>query len=101
MWFDKFQHTLVLAGFLQSQYDPLFLFKSSHGITILLVYVDDIIITGEDPNHILQLQQSLHASLHMKDLGPLTYLLGLEVHKIKGGLFVNQHKYTQDLIGFG
>lgn len=34
----------------------------------------------------------------MNDLGPLTYFLGLEVHKIQGGLFINQHKYTLDLI---
>ena len=56
-------HTLVLANFQRSQYDPsLFLRKTSHGITILLVYIDDIIITGDDPHNILQLQKSLHAS---------------------------------------
>lgn len=34
----------------------------------------------------------------MKDLGTLTYFLGLEVHYNFLGMFLNQHKYTQDLI---
>ncbi|XP_068662971.1 uncharacterized mitochondrial protein AtMg00810-like [Aristolochia californica] len=49
-------------------------------MVILLVYVDDIIITGSDSGLINKLQQVLHATFHMKDLGQLTYFLGLEVH---------------------
>ena len=77
---------------------PLLLCKVKNGITTLLVYVDDIIIMGSYPDSILQPQQSLHASFHMKDLGPLTYFLGLEVHKLLRSLFIDQHKYTMDLI---
>lgn len=51
---------------------------------ILLVYVDDIIITRTDPDDILRLQKILHASFHMKDLSLLSYFLGLEVHKFRG-----------------
>ena len=91
--------TLLLASFTQIQYDPsLFLCQSAGGVTIFLVYVDDIIIFGDVPDWIFQLQQSLHASFHMKGLGPLAHSLSLEVHKTKGVLFINQHKYTQDLI---
>lgn len=87
-WFDKFRRILLSANFHQSQYDPSpFLCHTCRCITILLVYVDDI-ISGNDPNNILQLQQSLHASFLMKDLGPVTYFVGLEVHKIQGGLMV-------------
>lgn len=69
---------------------PLFLLRISNGVTILLVDVDDIIISGTYPDGILPLQKELHASLHMKDLGHLTYFLGLEVHKLKGGsLLIN------------
>jgi hypothetical protein len=62
------------------------------------VYVDDIVITGTDSNLIVHLNQNLQASFHMKDLGPLKYFLGLEVHIDSSGIFLNQHKYTQDLI---
>nr|XP_016515095.1 PREDICTED: uncharacterized mitochondrial protein AtMg00810-like [Nicotiana tabacum] len=44
------------------------------------------------------LQQQLKDSFYMKDLGTLTYFLGLEVHYNSLGMFLNQHKYTQDLI---
>ena len=98
-WFEKFRSTLLSFSFIQSQYDSsLFLHTSTSGIVILLVYVDDIIITGTDCGLITKLQQRLHATFHMKDLGQLTYFLGLEVHYRSHGLFVNQHKYIQDLI---
>ncbi|XP_022861569.1 uncharacterized protein LOC111381958 [Olea europaea var. sylvestris] len=72
--------------------------QTSIGIVLLLVYVDDILITGMDSGSITQLQQHLQASFHMKDLGPLIYFLGLEVHTNSTGIFLNQHKYIQDLI---
>ena len=60
--------------------------------------MDDIIITCTNCGLITKLQHRLHATFHMKDLGQLTYFLGLEVHYRSHGLFVNQHKYIQDLI---
>ena len=51
------------------------------GIVVLLVYVDDIVITGSDSTLLVQLKMThLSKSFHMKGLGPLTYFLGLEVH---------------------
>ncbi|XP_060183710.1 uncharacterized mitochondrial protein AtMg00810-like [Lycium barbarum] len=98
-WFDKFWSTLLQFSFEQSKYESsLFLRKTSTGCVLLLVYVDDIIITGADSLLITTLQQQLKDSFHMKDLGILTYFLGLEVHYDSLGVFLNQHKYTQDLI---
>ena len=98
-WFDKFRSTLHCFSFKQSQYDSsLFLCKTATSIVILLVYVDDIVITGTDSTLITRLQQQIQASFHMKDLGPLTYFLGLEVHTDSTSIFLNQHNYTQDLI---
>lgn len=61
---------------------------TTDGAAILLVYVHDIIIFGTNLDGIVQLQRVLHASFHTKDLGPLTYFLGLEVHKMEGGIFL-------------
>ena len=98
-WFENFQEALVHLDFHPSPYDPsMFLHHASKGITILLVYVDDVIITGPNADMIYQLQCSLHDSFQMKDLGSLTYFLGLEVHRSSKGIFLNQHKYTLDLI---
>lgn len=65
---------------------------------MLLVYVDDIIITGTDMAMIKDIQSSFHQSVHMKDLGPLTYVLDLEGHQSKKGLILDQNKYTMDII---
>ncbi|KAL3523634.1 hypothetical protein ACH5RR_016468 [Cinchona calisaya] len=99
VWFEKFRSTLLGFSFTQSQYDSsLFLQRTSKGLVILLVYVDDIVITGSDKDGISQIQTLLHSSFHMKDLGQLTYFLGLEVHHRPQGIFLNQQKYIQDLV---
>ncbi|TXG46465.1 hypothetical protein EZV62_015014 [Acer yangbiense] len=58
----------------------------------------DIIISRTDTFGIKQRHVALHSSFHMKDLGSLTYFLGLEVSRSDQGILVNQHKYTNDLI---
>ncbi|XP_016648285.1 PREDICTED: uncharacterized mitochondrial protein AtMg00810-like [Prunus mume] len=68
------------------------------GIVVLLVYVDDIVIIGSDLEAIFAVQTLLHSTFHMKDLGQLTYFLGLEIHHQPHGLFLHQHKYNQDLV---
>jgi hypothetical protein len=71
-WFDKFRSTLLGFSFVQSQYDSsLFLCKTTNGIVLLLVYVDDIVITRTDTALIFLLQKRLQSSFHMEDLGPL------------------------------
>ena len=65
---------------------------------ILLVYVDDIVITGTDLTLIDQLKQHMQNFFHMKDLGNLTYFLGLEIHASSHGIFLSQHKYAMDLV---
>ena len=71
------------------------------GIVVLLVYVDDIVITGSNSALLGQLKTHLSESFHMKDLGSLTYFLGLEVHHSPSGISLNQHKYAGDLVATG
>ncbi|KAH9660146.1 protein kinase domain-containing protein [Citrus sinensis] len=98
-WFTKFGQILHQLGFHQSSNDPsMFIRRSAAGIIILLVYVDDIIITGTDTSGIQQFKESLHSYFQMKDLGNLTYFLGLEVYHSSESIYVHQHKYTKDLI---
>ena len=51
--------------------------QSGHGITILLLYVDDMIITGDDMQSMQDLKNFLGRQFEMKDLSPLNYFLGL------------------------
>ena len=68
-------------------------------IAILIVYVDDIILTGDDSAELKKLKERLADEFEIKDLGELKYFLGMEFAKSKEGIFVNQRKYVLDLLG--
>lgn len=77
-WFDKFRTFLLKFGFICSVKDPS-LFIYHHGTTIifLLLYVDDMVLTGNDPDVLKKLLSSLSSEFRMKDMGPLSYFLGI------------------------
>lgn len=60
------------------------------------LYVDDIIISGNDVIGISDLKHYLMRTFKMKDLGVLTYFLGLEIQYTPLG--IHQHKYVEDLL---
>ena len=98
-WFAKFNSTISQHGFSDSSSDTtLFLRRFGHGITILLLYVDDMIIAGDDMQGIQDLKNFLGRQFEMKDLGPLNYFLGLEVSSSANGYYLTQAKYTSNLI---
>uniref|UniRef100_A0A2N9ELL4 Reverse transcriptase Ty1/copia-type domain-containing protein n=1 Tax=Fagus sylvatica TaxID=28930 RepID=A0A2N9ELL4_FAGSY len=99
VWFAKFSSTISQHSFSSSSYDStLFFRRSDHGISLLLLYVDDMIITGDDVQGIQDLKRFLGQHFEMKDLGPLSYFLGLEVSSSSDGYYLTQAKYTSDLI---
>ncbi|GJR70301.1 cysteamine dioxygenase [Tanacetum coccineum] len=71
--------------------------EENEGFTAFLVYVDDLMINGNDAEQITNLKWQLDSQFHMKDLGALHYFLSLEVTKAYSGLFVSQ-KYTMEML---
>ncbi|XP_050147442.1 uncharacterized mitochondrial protein AtMg00810-like [Malus sylvestris] len=67
-------------------------------MVILLLYVDDIIITGSATDGIQQFISALRKEFDIKDLGYLHFFLGIQITKTKAGLFLSQEKYIQDLL---
>ncbi|XP_057494217.1 uncharacterized mitochondrial protein AtMg00810-like [Actinidia eriantha] len=65
---------------------------------IISVYVDDIIITGDDATGIVQIKHGLRRSFDIKDLGPLRYFLGFEVARTSQGISFFQRTYSLDLL---
>ena len=85
--------------FIQSKSDySLFTKKSGDSITVILVYVDDLILAGNDSAAINSAKAFLHKSFHMKDMGSLRYFLGIEVDQYKEGILISQRKYIQDIL---
>ncbi|XP_048496525.1 uncharacterized mitochondrial protein AtMg00810-like [Beta vulgaris subsp. vulgaris] len=71
-----------------------------HGseMAYLLLYVDDIILTASSDALRCSIMSHLNSEFAMKDLGPLHYFLGIVVTRHKGGLFLSQRKYAEDII---
>ena len=86
-------------GYTASPYDStLFLRRTDKGTILLLLYVDDMIITGDDLSGIQELKDFLSQQFKMKDLGHLSYFLGLEITHSTDGLYITQAKYASDLL---
>nr|GEY02383.1 ribonuclease H-like domain-containing protein [Tanacetum cinerariifolium] len=79
-WNAKLTSTLIENGFSQSKYDYSLYTKSDKGVFLaLLVYVDDIIITGNSASEIEKFKLSLKFKIMIKDLGKLKYFRGIKV----------------------
>ncbi|CAM8902375.1 unnamed protein product [Rhodiola kirilowii] len=98
-WSKRFSSVITAAGFFASDHDPaFFIYSSSRGRTLLLLYVDDIIITGDDSDYITFVKDKLHTLFLMTDVGPLSYLIGIEISSNPEGFFLSQDKYIRDLL---
>jgi len=64
----------------------------------LLVYVDDLVLTGNASAFCAQFKAYLNNCFRIKDLGPLKYFLGIEVGRNAKGLFLCQRKYALEII---
>ncbi|WVZ84953.1 hypothetical protein U9M48_031919 [Paspalum notatum var. saurae] len=97
-WFQRFVSVVTAAGFSADAHDPaLFVHTSSRGRTLLL-YVDDMIITRDDPQFIAFVKARLSEQFLMSDLGPLRYFLGIEISSTHEGFYMSQEKYIQGLL---
>lgn len=99
-WFERFGKVIKHNGYTQSQADHTMFYKHSKEgkVAILIVYVDDIVLTGSDHCELEALKKKLAEEFEIKDLGALKYFLGMEFARSKEGIFVNQRKYVLDLL---
>ena len=84
-WFEKFTCFVKKQGYTQAQIDHTMFIKHSGegGVTMLIVYVDDIILTSDDQREMDRLKASLATKFEIKDLGPLKYFLEMEITRSK------------------
>ena len=86
-------------GLKKSQSDHSVFYRNFvSGLILLVVYVDDIVITGSDSSGISSLKSHLQTQFHTKDLESLKYFLGIEVLRSKKGIFLSQRKNVLDLL---
>ena len=76
----------------------MFIKHTNHGIIVIIVYVDDIILTGNDSIGIEHTKFFLKFTFDIKDLGELKYFIGIELVRYSKWLYLYQKKYTLDLL---
>ncbi|XP_075079980.1 uncharacterized protein LOC142165297 [Nicotiana tabacum] len=98
-WYAKLSAALQSKGFQPSLNDYSLFTKLYDGcLTVVVVYVDDILVSKDSLSEIDSLKRFLDAQFKIKDLGEIHYFLGLEVVKQSSGFLINQHKFLQDLL---
>ncbi|CAL2257936.1 unnamed protein product [Prunus armeniaca] len=98
-WFGRFTKSVKNFRYTQSNLGhTLFLKRNGGKINVLIVFVDDMVVTGNDTLEKQKLQKYLSHEFEMKDLGTLKYFLRIEVAKSKTGIVLSQRKYVMDLL---
>lgn len=98
-WFAKFASALIDYGFVQSGADhSLFTFTEGDIFMAILIYVDDIILAGNDSERCRKFKLYLSQHFHIKDLGTPKFFLGVEVARSPSGIFLSQRKYILDIL---
>ena len=97
-WYGRIDNFLTSLGFTKSKVDSNLYFKVMNDEpVILLLYVDDLFLTGEE-KLITDCKKKLATKFEMKDLGLMHYLLGLEVWQSPKKIFLNQGKYAAEIL---
>lgn len=99
-WFKKLASILTKFGFIPSNCDnSLFICNAANHIVFILVYVDDILVTGSSPSIVSSIISALSQHISLRDLGKVNYFLGVEVQRTNNGsLHLTQTKYIKDLL---
>lgn len=98
-WYSALKAAITQIGFQNSHVDSSLFVYSHVSITCyLLVYVDDLVIMGNDKKFVSSVIYKLGAHFSLKDMGSLHYFLGVEVVPTRAGLFLSQHKYVRDIL---
>ncbi|GKV04185.1 hypothetical protein SLEP1_g16379 [Rubroshorea leprosula] len=101
-WYKKFDSFMMSHGYQRTNAYPcvyIRLFLDGNFI-ILLLYVDDMLILGQDVEKICRLKEELSKSFDMKDLGPAKQILGMAITRDRkaGKLWLSQEKYVEQLL---
>uniref|UniRef100_A0A803PYD1 Retrovirus-related Pol polyprotein from transposon RE1 n=1 Tax=Cannabis sativa TaxID=3483 RepID=A0A803PYD1_CANSA len=98
-WYDQLRSALLSWKFKNSKADSSFFILKEQQVTImLLVYVDDIIVTGNNSEVLNSFIDRLNKMFSLKYLGTLHYFLGVEVFRDSTGIHLSQSKYISELL---
>ncbi|KAK8700422.1 hypothetical protein V6N13_018819 [Hibiscus sabdariffa] len=99
-WFEKFRSCLTRSlGCTASLADSSLYFWEKEGCKVyVMVYVDDVVVTGDDDVSIDKVVQEIIVIFSLKDLGDLSFFLGMNVRRVKQGIILSQRKHILEVL---
>ena len=98
-WYAKIDGFLLSLSFVRCKSNPNFYLKLIHGyLMIIVLYLDDLLITGSSKKDIASLKDAMNHAFSMTDLGLLSQFLGLEIAQSQHGIKLHQSKYALDFL---
>ena len=98
-WYEELKQHLVEMGFTISRADPCVFYKwTGSDLSIISVYVDDLILLVDLMSELSEIKRELSSRFKMKDLGPLSYCLGIGVTQGHGWMQIQQRQYLINLL---
>ena len=99
VWYNALTGYLSSIGFVKTKSDASLLVRHGAGDTLfVLIYVNDIIITGSNTLTVNQVITSLASKFSIKDLGNLHYFRGVEVIRSSNGIILTQANYVNEIL---
>ncbi|KAG6590623.1 Integrase catalytic core protein [Phytophthora cinnamomi] len=100
VWNETFDEYVRSIGFRVSSYDPCLYIKVVDGeCVLLLVYVDDVLVTGSSAEMIAEVKRQLKSRFEMTDSGKCSFILGIEVvDNANGSVTLSQARYINDIL---
>ncbi|GKA03599.1 retrovirus-related pol polyprotein from transposon TNT 1-94 [Tanacetum coccineum] len=98
-WYDELSKFLISKGFTKGIINPiLFTIKYGEDILLVQIYIDDIIFGSTNPKFSKRFEKLMHSRFEMSLMGEMKFFLGLQIHQSPYGIFINQAKYTLEIL---
>ena len=98
-WFQRFVEHALSIGFRQTCTDSsLFVYKRGNAMAYLLLYVDDMILSASSQELLQHIVSNLQSAFAVKDMGPVSYFLGIDVQRNREGFLLSQSSYALDVL---
>jgi len=98
-WYNKINDHLLSIGFAKSLSEStLYVKYKENNFLIVSLYVDDLLITGDDARLVEEFKQEKMQAFEMTDLGLMTYFLGIEIKQSQNKVLICQRKYAKEIL---
>lgn len=97
-WYSRINEHLLSIGFVKSLSEATLSVKHKEKkILIVSLYVDDLLVTGDDTRLVEEFKQEMMQVFKMTDLGLMSYFLGIEIKQNEDDVFICQKKYAKEI----